>query len=109
MEIQRKPHSPVFEKIKQKLDPAYNYVIFEKETKSKDEDEFSEIFDAISRLKLGNIEWKIHHDKVKGLALLVVKVGPDRPDKILEKFLTIGIPKDINFYSYGSLVKFEAV
>lgn len=109
MEIERKPDSPVFEKIKQTLDPAYNYMIFEKATNSNDEDEFTEIFDAISHLKLRNFEWKIHHDKVKGVALLVIKVDPDRPDKILEKLLTIGIPKDIIFYSYGSLVKFEDV
>lgn len=109
MEIERKPDSPVFEKIKQTLDPAYNYMIFEKATNSNDEDEFQEIFDTISHLKLRNFEWKIHHDKVKGVALLVIKVDPDRPDKILEKLLTIGIPKDIIFYSYGSLVKFEDV
>lgn len=109
MEIEHKPDSPVFEKIKQTLDPAYNYMIFEKATNSNDEDEFQEIFDTISHLKLRNFEWKIHHDKVKGVALLVIKVDPDRPDKILEKLLTIGIPKDIIFYSYGSLVKFEDV
>jgi hypothetical protein len=109
MEIERKPDSPVFEKIKQTLDPAYNYVIFEKVINSNDEDAFPEIFDAISHLKLRNFEWKIHHDKVKGVALLVMKVDPDRPDKVLEKFLNIGIPKDITFYSYGSLKKFENV
>ena len=109
MEIERKLDSPVLEKIKQTLDPAYNYVIFEKATNSNDENEFREIFEAISHLKLRNFDWKIHHDKVKGLALLVMKVDPDRPDKVLEKFLNIGIPKDITFYSYGSLKKFENI
>ena len=109
MEIEHKPDSPVFEMIKQTLDPAYNYVIFEKATNSNDKNEFPEIFDAISHLKLRNVEWKIHHDKVNGVALLVMKVDPDRPDKVLEKFLNIGIPKDITFYSYGSLKKFENV
>lgn len=70
---------------------------------------FQVIIDSISHLKLRNFEWKIHHDKVKRVALLVIKVDPDRPDKILEKLLNIGIPKDIIFYSYGSLVKFEDV
>lgn len=109
MKARRKANSPVFEKIKQTLDPAYNYVIFEKAAGPNDENEFPEIFDAISHLKLGNFEWKIHHDKVNGVALLVVKVDPDRPDRILEKIFSIGIPKDITFYSYGSKVKFEDV
>lgn len=99
----RKPYSRVFENIKQTLDPAYSYLIFEKAVTSYGEDEFSEIFNALSKLNLENFEWKIHHDKVKEVALLVVKVDPDRPDKILEKFLGMGIPKDITFYSYGSL------
>jgi len=109
MKARRKPNSPVFEKIKQTLDPAYNYVIFKKTTGPNDDNEFPEIFDAISHLKLENFECKIHHDKIKGVALLVMKVDPDRPDKILERFLSIGIPRDITFYSYGSLVKSEDV
>ncbi len=109
MKIKRKPNSPVFEKIKQTLDPAYNYVIFEKATGPNDEDAFPEIFNAISHLKLEYFEWKIHHDKVKGVALLAVKIDPGRPDKILEEFLNIGIPKNMTFYSYGSLVKFDDV
>jgi hypothetical protein len=40
MKARRKSNSPVFEKIKQTLDPAYNYVIFEKTASSNDEDGF---------------------------------------------------------------------
>jgi hypothetical protein len=104
METERKPNSLVFEKIKRTLDPAYSYVIFEKVTGSNHKDEFPDIFDAISHLKLGILDWKIHHDKDKKMALLVVKVYPGRTDKILEKFINIGIPKDITFYSFGSRI-----
>jgi len=105
METERKPNSLVFGKIKQTLDHAYSYVIFEKATGSTDEDDFQEIFDAISRLKLGIFEWKIHYDKANRIALLVVKVDPDRTDKILQEFLNIGTPRDITFYSYGSRIE----
>ena len=105
MKVRRKLNSPVFEKIKRTLDPAYSYVIFEKSSGSTDEDEFQGVFDVISRLKLGIFEWKIHYDKTKGVAILVVKVDPGRTDKILEEFLNMGIPKDITFYSFGSRIE----
>ena len=105
MNPRRKLNSPVLEKIKRTLDPAYSYVIFEKSSGSTDEDEFQEVFGVISRLKLGIFEWKIHYDKTKGVAILVVKIDPGRTDKILEEFMNIGIPKDITFYSFGSRIE----
>jgi len=105
MKARRKLNSPVFEKIKRTLDPAYSYVIFEKSSGSTDEDEFQEVFDVISSLELGNFEWKIHYDKTKGVAILVVKIDPGRADKILEEFINMGIPKDITFYSFGSRIE----
>jgi hypothetical protein len=105
MNILPKLNSPVFEKIKRTLDSAYSYVIFEKFEGSPEEDEFQEVFDVISRLKLGIFEWKIHHDKTRGVAILVVKVDPCRTDNILEEFLNMGIPKDITFYSFGSRIE----
>ena len=105
MNVPPKVNSPVFEKIKRTLDPAYSYVIFEKSEGSPDEGEFQEVFDIISRLKLGIFEWKIHHDKTRGVAILVVKIDPGRTDKILEEFINMGIPKDITFYSFGSRIE----
>jgi len=105
MKPRRKLNSPVLEKIKQTLDPAYSYVIFERSSGSTDEDEFQGVFDIISRLKLGNFEWKIHYDKTKGVAILVVKIDPGRTDKILEEFINMGIPKDFTFYSFGSRIE----
>jgi len=105
MNVQPKLNSPVFEKIKRSLDPAYSYVIFEKSGGSGDKNEFQKVFDAISRLNLGILEWKIHHDKTRGVALLVVKIDPGRTDKILEEFINIGIPKEFTFYSFGNRIK----
>lgn len=105
MKTRSKQNSPIFEKIKQTLDPAYSYVIFEKADKSTEEDKFRDIFDAISHLKLDVLDWKIHYDKVEKIALLVVKVNPSRTDKILEEFVNAGMPKDIIFYSFGSRIE----
>jgi len=105
MNVPPKVNSPVFEKIKQTLDSAYSYVIFEKSSGSPDEGEFREVFDVISRLKLGIFEWRIHHDKIRGVAILVVKIDPGRTDKILEEFINIGIPKEFTFYSFGSRIE----
>jgi len=105
MNVQPKLNSPVFENIKRTLDPAYSYVIFEKTDGSPDEDEFREVFDVILRLKLGIFEWRIHHDKARGVAILVVKIDPGRTDKILEEFINIGIPKEFTFYSFGNRLR----
>jgi hypothetical protein len=104
MAIKRKPKCTIFGKIKQTLDPAYSYLIFQKAAGKPDEDEFYAIFDAIARLELAILEWKIYHDESESVALLVVKVNPERTDKILAEFVNEGMPKDIFFYSLGSRV-----
>ena len=97
-------HSPVFEKIKRSLDPAYSYLIFEKGFLFGDNDVFQGIIDGIRQLDLEIFDSKIHHDKNLGLSLLVVKIDPRRADNIMQDVLNIGIPDDMNFFSYGSLI-----
>ncbi len=99
-----KPQSPVFEKIKRSLDPAYSYLIFEKVFTSVDKDVFHNIIHSIARLNLGFFDSKIHHDKHLGLSLLVVRVDPNRADHIMQDVLNAGIPDDMTFFSYGSLI-----
>jgi hypothetical protein len=99
-----KHHSPVFEKIKSSLDPAYSYLIFEKTFSSGDNDVFQDIIDGIRHLNLGIFDSKIHHDKNLGLSLLVVRIDPNRADHIMQDVLNIGIPDDMTFFSYGSLI-----
>jgi hypothetical protein len=97
-------HSPVFEKIKRSLDPAYSYLIFEKAFLSGENDVFKSIINGIKQLNLEIFDSKIHHDKNLGLSLLVVKTDPGRADNIMQDILNIGIPDDMNFFSYGSLI-----
>jgi hypothetical protein len=99
-----KPHSPVFEKIKRSLDPSYSYLIFEKAFSSVDKDVFHNIIYGIGELNLGIFDAKIHHDKHLGLSLLVVRIDPNRADHIMQDVLNAGIPDDMTFFSYGSLI-----
>ena len=104
MKATRKPNSHVFGKIKQALDPAYGYLVFQKATAARNKNEFYAIFNVIDRLQLDILEWKIHYDQAESIALLVVKVNPGRTNKLLEEFVNEGVPKDIIFYSFGSRV-----
>ena len=62
------------------------------------------IINGIKQLNLEIFDSKIHHDKNLGLSLLVVKTDPGRADNIMQDILNIGIPDDMNFFSYGSLI-----
>jgi hypothetical protein len=97
-------HSPVFEKIKRSLDPAYSYLIFEKAFSSMDKDVFQNIIHSIAQLNLEIFDSKIHHDKRLELSLLVVRIDPKRADHIMQDVLNAGIPDDMTFFSYGSLI-----
>ncbi len=99
-----KYHSPVFEKIKRSLDPAYSYLIFEKSLSIGGNDVFQDIIEAIRHLNLEIFDAKIRHDKNLGLSLLVVRIDPNRADHIMQDVLNIGISDDMTFFSYGSLI-----
>jgi hypothetical protein len=99
-----KPDSSSLEKIKQELDPAYSYMIFEKETGSSEETEFRQVIDILMRLNLSVHERGLFLDDSRGRLLLVVKFDPARADKIMQEFINVGLPEDIAFYAYGSRV-----
>ena len=65
---------------------------------------FHGIIQVIGQLNLGIFDTKIHHDKHLGLSLLVVRIDPNRADHIMQDVLNAGIPDDMTFFSYGSLI-----
>ncbi len=97
-----KPDSISLEKIKRGLDPAYSYMIFERQTGANAANAFREVFEALSRIDFGFYERQILHDDAEGRLLLVVKFGPGRIDNTMQELLNIGLPDDITFYAYGS-------
>jgi len=96
------PHDSILAKIKQTLDPAYSYIVFEKAAGTGKSDEFNEIIPVLSLFKRGILEQEIHRDEARGRLLLVVKVAPKEINNIKEEFLKIKLPEDITFYLYGS-------
>jgi len=96
------PDSFTLEKIKQGLDPAFSYMIFERLTTANAETAFREVFEALSRMDFGFYERQVLRDEAGGRLLLVVRFGPGRIDDTMQELLNIGLPKDITFYAYGS-------
>ena len=94
-----KPVSSCSEAVKRKLDPAFSYMIFEK---AGGESEFQQVVDILLKLDLIIHEMKFFLDEAKGKLLLVVKFDPGPTDKIMQEFLSVGLPEDLTFYAYGS-------
>jgi hypothetical protein len=97
-----KPKSISLERVKQGLDPAYSYMIFERLTQESADKAFREVFEALSRMDFGFYERQVLRDDAGGRLLLVIKLGPGRIDNTMQEFLNMGLPKDISFYAYGS-------
>jgi hypothetical protein len=97
-----KPDSFTIEKIKQGLDPAHRYMIFERAAEAGAEAAFKEVFEALVRMDLGFYERQVLRDEARGRMLLVIKFAPGRIDNIMQEFVNIGLPEDITFYAYGS-------
>lgn len=94
--------STSFEEIKQELDFAYSYMIFEKTAEANKEMELGEVIEVLPRLNVRIRGRKIYHDRARERVLLVVKIDPDRTDRIMQELMSLGLPEDITFYAYGS-------
>lgn len=105
----RTPALTSFDKIKEELDPAYSYMIFER-AMGEGETEFREICEALDRLDLGERpigarQRRVFRDESRRRVLLIVKFDPGRTDRIMQEFMNIGLPEDVTFYAYGSQPK----
>ena len=95
--------SSTFAEIKQSLDSAYSYMIFEKSEVSKKGNEFKEIISILSCFEKSVLECEVHRDKAGGNLMLLVKLDPKNGTKMSQEFFNIRLPKDTTFYVYGSL------
>ena len=95
-------HDSSLAEIKQTLDPAYSYIVFEKAAGTGKRVEFKEIIQVLSLFKRGILEQEIHRDEGRERLLLVVKIAPEEMNKIKEELLKIRLAEDITFYIYGS-------
>jgi hypothetical protein len=90
------------ESIKQRLDPAYCYIVFEKAADPVEESPFGEVLAMLDRLGRVVRDLKLFQDDRKGSVLLVAKFDPGRTDRIVEEILDAGLPGDVVTYAYGS-------
>lgn len=88
--------------IKQRLDPAYCHIVFEKAADPRDESPFGEVFAMLDRLGRAVHDLKLFKDDKKGSVLLVARFDPGRTDRIVEEILDAGLPGDVVTYAYGS-------
>ncbi len=93
--------SATFEKIKQGLDPAFSYVIFEKDG-PLEKNAWIELYASLGGLNLPILELKPFEDPGRGKMLLVARFEAGRTDTIIEEILGARLPKDVVLYVYGS-------
>ena len=95
------PVSATLEKIKQGLDPAFSYVIFEKEG-SIEKNVWIALYASLGGLNLPVLELKTFEDLSRGKILLLARFEAGRTDAIMEEIIAARLPMDITFYVYGS-------
>ena len=95
------PLSPILERIRQELDPAFSYVIFEKEG-TAEKNTWIELYASLGGLNLPVLELKTYEDVARKKVLLVARLEAERTEAIMEEMIGARLPRDIIFYVYGS-------
>jgi hypothetical protein len=102
MDRSTEPVSSSFESIRGQLNPAYGYMIFERRDEPNREAHFQQVFDALGQIDLNVHSREYFRDEARGTLLLVVGFDPGQTNKIMEEFLSIGLPEGVTFYAYDS-------
>ena len=95
------PASATLEKIKQDLDRAFSYVIFEKNG-TAEKNPWIELYASLGGLNLPVLELKAYEDASRKKVLLVARFEAGRTDTIMEEMIGARVPGDVTFYVYGS-------
>ena len=88
-----------FEKIRNELDPAYSYLIFESDG-GTDEGTFLTVFDFLRGEPLGVCQLQAGKDSSTQKSLLVAKLEPGQAEAIKERVLDIHLPRHMTVYFY---------
>jgi hypothetical protein len=87
--------------IKKELDPAFSYVIFEKDGLIE-KNAWIGLYASLGGLNLPILELQTFQDSDRGKMLLVVKFEAGRADTIMEEIIGVRLPRDMVAYVYGS-------
>jgi hypothetical protein len=87
-----------FAEIKRNLDPAFSYVVFEREAGADEDHGCSEIIGLFSRLKKRVIKSELYLDQGARRFMLVVTIEPKDAETIMEDLFETGLPREVLYY-----------
>ena len=90
--------------IKQNMDPAFTYLVFERKNIGCPENFFPEITKTLAELYKIEFDMQAYLDVIRNTVWLVLKTVPAAGEILKASFLTINFPKDIIFYVFDSKI-----
>ena len=89
-----------FQTIKQGLDPAFSYIVFERTVVRGADASFDDVFDTLSALQKPDTVWRIYTDKIERILWLVIQMVPEHAEDIMNEVLETALKKDLKYYYY---------
>lgn len=86
--------------IRSELDPAFSYIILEREGSRAGRDDLGGL---LAHLSIPILETKTHEDPVHGRLFLVAKLDPARAGEISREYVSVNLPENVTCLFYGSL------
>jgi hypothetical protein len=86
----------------QSLDPAFSYMVFESPMSIPAVADFSAVFDILARLNTPVLGNDIHQDPDRRRHLLIVKMGAEVRESIMQEILEAGLSNQFTYYFYRS-------
>jgi hypothetical protein len=94
-----------FDEIKENLDPAFSYLIFEKAGDEENDNDFEEIVSILASFKKSIINHDVYRDSSGRRGLLVIQLRPRQKNMLASEIVKIRLPKNIITYIYGRCPK----
>jgi hypothetical protein len=91
-----------FAEIKQNLDPASCYLIFETFAEFGKIEAFEEILANLSSFEKEMDTHGIYYNDIHKRLMLIIELSPKRKDQIINRIVNERPPENIAFYIYGS-------
>ena len=86
----------------QSLDPAFSYMVFESPMSAQASADFSAVFEILARLDKPVVGNEIHQDPDRRRHLLIVKMGAEVSEGIMQEILEAGLSNHFTYYFYRS-------
>jgi len=97
-----KHHGRTCKEAKQRFDPEFSYMVFDRHVSTGEKEEFSVIYDILSSFAKGTTEMEICRDDTKEKYSLIVKATPNDIDIMVNKFLDQELQDRFNYCVYSA-------